>query len=140
MKLFASTNRPRLPTTAARQYGGSLIEALIATVIIGIMGAGTLSVSARVSEVQATTNQEQIAKVQLSNLLRSGATLCVNGVAVNPKPIISVPGVAQADLTLTIDGCAQQNLTIAGTVIATGRSTVKLTLTKSGTVIAQVGR
>ena len=122
--------------------GGTLIEALIAVVVIGIMGAGTLSVSARVADTQASTNQQQLAVTQMSNLLRSGAVLCNGAAAANPLPTIAVPGIAAADLTLSVAGCGVQNITVNGTAIATAKTTLRLTLTKTdtNTIIAQVGR
>jgi type II secretory pathway pseudopilin PulG len=117
-----------LTKNAKKQKGSTLIEALVSVLLVGIMSAGTIGVSARVALVQATGAQQQIAINQMSNLLRSGVSLC-NGT--NPKnvdlPII--PNITAADLKLQISGCeANTASTLAGTAINGARKNVVLTL------------
>jgi Tfp pilus assembly protein PilV len=97
-----------LTKNAKSQKGSTLIEALVSVLLVGIMSAGTIGVSSRVALVQATGAQQQIAINQLSNLLRSGVSLC-NGT--NPKNIE-----------------ANTASTLAGTAITGARKNVVLTL------------
>jgi Tfp pilus assembly protein PilV len=138
MNPISSINNPK------SNAGATFIEALVSVFLVGILSAGTVSVSSRVAVVQATGSQQQLAINQMSNLLRSGTALCTGNAQSNNLPAITVPNIAANDLELSVTGCASNATTIAGKTITNAHSNIALVLTRKvpgGTpvIFVQVG-
>ena len=93
-----------------RQRGSTLLEALIAVVITGIIGAGTASIAARISVGQHELRVEGLAVSQLRQMLNSsGEGLC--GSSGNR---VALPGAGHADMAISCPATPQ--ITVQPTV------------------------
>jgi Tfp pilus assembly protein PilV len=88
---------------ARRQRGSTLLEALTAVVITGIIGAGTAGIAARIAVGQHELRVEGLAVAQLRQMLNnSGEGLCGSASS------IALPGGTSAAMTVACDATPPQ--------------------------------
>lgn len=105
----------RLSRSPRQQRGDILLEALIGTLLMGIVGLGLVYSASRVAISQKDMNQQNIVVSQMRSLLQQrGQTLC-SGTA----PSIKMPPDISIELTVSCSS-APATVSIAGTSIEVG--------------------
>jgi Tfp pilus assembly protein PilW len=147
--------RPRL-SKPGRQKGGALIDAMIATLLVMIMGLGPMYVTVKASVVQRTAGAQQWVAAELRNILlsTSHSEMCspsgtALGAWASPRTFtrtgLAAAGQSAPSVTVVVTTLcyAPSAITVNGTSVA--RSTVTLVgcagapLTGMGPVIIREG-
>lgn len=99
-----------------QQRGSSLVEAIVALLLLAFVSKGAIYLSSRASAAQGEIRLQEMALVQLrSELIENGRrTICATDPPTTPE--IFLPGITLAD-EIDVRGCDQ---TITATILAEG--------------------